>query len=166
MAALSAKFYALLGIRESRRITCDYRMTRADFIARRHHPDDIGAFSYPIDIHESEPTKEANERFEKDLNTMVYAPGEHYGIPYRALTPVGLKNVLVAGRSICTDRSMLSSIRVMPCCFITGQAIGMAAAMAPEDVHSLDVPTLQARLLAIGAVLYPEGTETRKEEHE
>lgn len=156
----------LLGIRESRRITCDYRMTRADFIARRHHPDDIGAFSYPIDIHESEPTKEANERFEKDLNTMVYAPGEHYGIPYRALTPVGLKNVLVAGRSICTDRSMLSSIRVMPCCFITGQAIGMAAAMAPEDVHSLDVPALQARLLAIGAVLYPEGTETRKEERE
>ena len=145
MAALSAKFYALLGIRESRRITCDYRMTRADFIARRHHPDDIGAFSYPIDIHESEPTKEANERFEKDLNTMVYAPGEHYGIPYRALMPVGLKNVLVAGRSICTDRSMLSSIRVMPCCFITGQAIGMAAAMAPEDVHSLDVPPLQAR---------------------
>lgn len=60
----------------------------------------------------------------------------------------------------------LLGIRVMPCCFITGQAIGMAAAMAPEDVHSLDVPTLQARLLAIGAVLYPEGTETRKEEHE
>ena len=130
MAALSAKFYALLGIRESRRITCDYRMTRADFIARRHHPDDIGAFSYPIDIHESEPTKEANERFEKDLNTMVYAPGEHYGIPYRALMPVGLKNVLVAGRSICTDRSMLSSIRVMPCCFITGQAAGTAAALS------------------------------------
>ena len=56
--------------------------------------------------------------------------------------------------------------RVTLGCVITGQAIGMAAAMAPEDVHSLDVPALQARLLAIGAVLYPEGTETRKEEHE
>ncbi len=145
----------VLGVRESRRVVCDYRLTRADFVARRHFADDIGAFSYPIDIHESKPTKAAYEAFAKDLDTMVYEPGEHYGIPYRALTPKGLSNVLVAGRSICTDRSMQASIRVMPCCMITGQAIGMAAAMDPMDVHRMDVPVLQKRLLEMGAVIHP-----------
>lgn len=145
----------LIGVRESRRVTCDYRMTRDDFVARRHFRDDVGAFSYPIDIHESKPTLEAHERFQADLDNMCYQPGEHYGIPYRALTPKGLRNVLVAGRAICTDRSMQASIRVMPCCFITGQAIGMAAAMRPDDVHTLDTAVLQDRLRAVGAVLYP-----------
>lgn len=145
----------ILGVRESRRITCDYRMTRDDFIARRHFYDDIGAFTYPIDIHESKPTHDAYVAFAKDLNTMVYKPEEHYGIPYRSLTPKGLSNVLVAGRSICTDRSMQSSIRVMPCCMITGQAIGMAAAIDPGNVHDINVKELQKRLLAIGAVIYP-----------
>lgn len=55
-----------------------------------------------------------------------------------------------------TDRYMQSSIRVMPGCFITGQAIGVAAAIAAErdcDTRSVPVNELQRRLKQTGAYL-------------
>ncbi len=70
--------------------------------------------------------------------------------------PRKLANVLVAGRCVSTDRYMQSSIRVMPGCFITGQAIGVAAAMAAQkgcDTRAVPVPELQQRLKALGAYL-------------
>ncbi len=72
------------------------------------------------------------------------------------LTPKGLDNVLVAGRCVSTDQLVQGSLRVMPGCFITGQAAGMAAAMAADgqtSVHRVDVKDLQRRLKAFGAYL-------------
>ena len=145
-----------LGVRESRRIMGDYIMTKQDFIDRASFDDEIGRYSYPVDIHESKPGKEANAEFESDFKTLRYKSGESYGIPYRALTPKGFSNVLVAGRCMSTDRAMQSSIRVMPGCFITGQAIGMAAALAADagnDVRGFDVGTLQDKLVEAGGYL-------------
>ena len=82
--------------------------------------------------------------------------GESYGIPYRVITPKGLDNVLVAGRCVSTDQLVQGSLRVMPGCFITGQAAGIAAAMASnsgKSVHGIDVKELQRRLKAFGAYL-------------
>ena len=82
--------------------------------------------------------------------------GESYAIPYRSLTPRGLDNVWVAGRCIGVDREMQASIRVMPCCYITGQVVGIAAAMAvAKGVASreVNVQALQRRLKKIGAFL-------------
>jgi len=63
---------------------------------------------------------------------------------------------LVAGRCISCDRAMQGSIRVMPGCYITGQACGMAASMAVEQAtgpRSLDVSQLRRRLVQFGAYL-------------
>ena len=55
-------------------------------------------------------------------------------------------NLLVSGRCISTDRKVQGSIRVMPCCFITGQAAGTAAALcAQHDVAPKDVDTDELR---------------------
>ena len=54
------------------------------------------------------------------------------------------------------DRSMQASIRVMPCCYITGQAAGTAAALAVKNgssSHALDVKALQTALKQAGAFL-------------
>lgn len=59
---------------------------------------------------------------------MRLGTGESYGIPYRTLLPQKLDNVLVAGRCTSTDRAMQASVRVMPGCYITGQAAGLASA--------------------------------------
>ena len=62
-----------------------------------------------------------------------HSDGESYSIPYRSLIPKGLDNVLVAGRCIGADRPMQASMRVIPCCYITGQAAGAAASVCVED---------------------------------
>jgi flavin-dependent dehydrogenase len=147
---------AILGIRESRRILGDYVMVLDDFINRASFDDEIGRYAYPIDIHPSDTSVEGFKKFEKEYYNLRYKDGESYGIPYRALTPRGLQNVLVAGRCVSCDRYMQSSIRVMPGCYITGQAAGVAAAMAAEkntDTRGIDIKELQSRLKAIGAYL-------------
>jgi len=70
--------------------------------------------------------------------------------------PKGLSNVLVAGRCVSADRYLQGSIRVMPGCFITGQAAGVAAALAIDtetSTRGIDVKDLQRRLKAMGAYL-------------
>lgn len=146
---------SVLSVRESRRIVGEYMMTLDDFLHRSGFDDEIGRFNYKVDIHESRPTPEDHEKFRETFHTLWYHPGESYGIPYRALIPKSLSNVLTAGRCISADRPMLSSLRIMACCFITGQAAGMAGAMTADsgEVRSVSIPELQRRLADMGAFL-------------
>lgn len=147
---------SLMGIRETRRIIGDYILNIEDFRNQSVFEDEIGRYSYPVDIHIAKPDKESYEAFHKEFTTMRLGKGESYGIPYRILTPEGLENVLVAGRCVSTDRNMQASIRVMPGCYITGQAAGVAAAMVAADggnAHLLAVRDLQVRLRGLGAYL-------------
>jgi len=147
---------ALLGIRETRRITGDYVMTFEDYKKRASFADEIGRYNNEVDIHASTADHEEQERMKKLLGSTGYKEGESYGIPYRVLTPRNIENVLVAGRCISTDRYVHGSIRVMPGCFITGQAAGAAAALAAErqtSTRGIDVKELQQRLKDMGAFL-------------
>lgn len=145
-----------LGVRESRRIQGDYVLTMEDFMQRASFDDEIGRFAYPIDIHIAAPTREAYEAYHSEFVNMRYQDGESYGIPYRTLLPRTLENVYVTGRCISTDKKMQSSVRVMPGCYITGQAAGMAAAMCVKGGHGprdVDVKALQRALVGIGGFL-------------
>ena len=146
---------ALLGVRETRRILGDYVLCLADFQRRACFEDEIGRYCYPVDIHVGRPDDEAEyKRFVKEFAELRYKKGESYGITYRSLVPRGLENVLVAGRCISADRFLQASIRVMPGCYITGQAAGVAAAMAAAGsgaVREVDVGALRRSLRARGA---------------
>ena len=147
---------ALPGLRETRRILGDYVLGREDFIQRAAFEDEIGRYNYPVDIHASKPDKAAYAQFEEEFARLRCQKGESYGIPYRILTPRGLDNLLVAGRCVSADRAIQGSIRVMPGCYITGQAAGMAAALAVEKnttPRGIVVKELQQRLKAVGAYL-------------
>ncbi len=151
---------ALLGVRETRRIMGDYLLTADDYYARRSFPDDVCRCAYPIDIHydrkgavESAARSLAEHR-KPDPNK--FAKGESFGVPYRALIPRGLSNLLVAGRCISTDRIANGSIRIMPCCLNTGEAAGLAAALAlhtDADSRNVDPAQLRRRLKDYGAYL-------------
>ena len=54
-----------------------------------------------------------------------------------------------------TDRHMQASIRVIPGCFMTGQAAGVAASLAAKngDVRSIGISELQEKLVALGAYI-------------
>lgn len=146
----------LLGVRETRRIIGDYVLTVEDFKKRAVFDDEIGRYNYEVDIHCSKPDRQSQYESEMRSKEFHYSTGESYGIPYRTLTPKGISNLLVAGRCISTDRHMQGSIRVMPGCIITGQAAGMAAAIASEmksNVREVKVKSIQERLKKIGAFL-------------
>lgn len=146
----------MLGVRESRRIVGDYLLNVEDFLSRAVFPDEIGRYCYPIDIHSSTNTNAGYEEYAKTFAQMRYQPGESYGIPYRSLMVKGFDNLLTAGRCISTDRQMQASVRVMPGCFITGQAAGVAAALSAAgegDVRKIDCRQLQKNLKALGAYL-------------
>ena len=146
---------SLLGVRESRRIMGDYVLGEADFRADSHFDDEIGRYSYPIDIHPN-PGREAYRAFLAEHTSRHLGRGESYSIPYRCLLPQRLDNVFVTGRCVSTDQKMQSSIRVMPACYITGQAAGVAAAMAASsdgETRGVSIPALQTALRAMGAFL-------------
>lgn len=151
---------SMMGIRETRRILGDYVLNLQDFESRAVFPDEIGRYCYPVDIHAYRPDKELHQKMKESFETRLrYKQGESYGIPYRTLTPQGLKNVLVAGRCISTDKYIQGSVRVMPGCFITGQAAGAAASIAigeGTDIRGFDIGKLQGLLRKMGAYL-PEG---------
>lgn len=146
---------ALLGIRETRRIIGDYVLTVEDFKACRSFEDEICRNSYFVDVHHKQ--NQIGTKSEGEASHIQLKDGESHGIPYRCLTPRGLRNMLVAGRSISTDRPTQGSTRVMPVCLAMGEAAGAAAAMAsttfPPDVHGIDVALLQNRLRGYGAYL-------------
>ena len=147
----------LLGIRETRRIIGDYVLSHDDYLARASFADEIGRYSYPIDIHPSSADPKAMAEHVRQFNEKYrYKKGESYGIPYRILTPKGMKNLLVAGRCVSSDEMVQASIRVIPACYITGQAAGIAASMVADagtSVHTVDVKGLQLKLRAYGAYL-------------
>jgi len=148
-----------MGIRETRRIVGDYVLTFEDYLKRRSFPDEICRNSYYIDIHHALEDVEKNNAAGKEglKGAVFYGPGESHGIPYRSLTPRGLRNVLVAGRSISCERVVQGSVRVMPVCLAMGEAAGVAAAHAVQhhegDVHAVNILRLRQRLQEEGAYL-------------
>ena len=147
----------LMGIRETRRIVGDYVLSHDDYLKRAHFPDEIGRYAYPIDIHPSSADPAAMAEHVRQFQQKYrYQKGESYGIPYRILTPKGIRNLLVAGRCVSSDEMVQASIRVIPACYITGQAAGIAAAMAADkalSVHDVPVGELRQKLVAFGACL-------------
>jgi glycine/D-amino acid oxidase-like deaminating enzyme len=135
-----------IGIRESRRIYGEFRLSREDVLAARKFKDAIARCGAPIEDHDAGRAT----RWE-------YLPeGETYDIPFRCLLPVQIGGLLVAGRCLSADHDAHASVRSMGQCMAMGQAAGIAAAMASQqcaDVSEIDVCDLQKRLRRIGAVI-------------
>jgi hypothetical protein len=77
-------------------------------------------------------------------------------IPYGALVPQQLDGLLACGRHISCDRNSHGFMREIPQCWITGQAAGVAAALASQggiEPRFIDVGPLQAALVAQGVYL-------------
>ncbi len=149
-----------IGVRESRRIVGEYVFTIDDYLARRSFDDEIGRNCYYIDIHKGEQEAKAinnRDAFNKmESDAIRYKRGESHGIPYRCLVPKGVDNVLVAGRSISSDRIVQGSVRVMPTCLVTGEAAGVAAAVCCDSgakAKNADVALIREKLSQNGCMI-------------
>ncbi len=130
--AFMARTSPKLCIRRGRLIACDYDIRHEDVVGGRHFPDDVMVYGF----HDSAP------RFQvKDGGT--------YGVPYRALLPRGIENLLVAGMMITSDRRAHMSTRNTVCCMGQGQAAGTAAALCAKRgcaARQLPYPVLREAL--------------------
>ncbi|HXG20329.1 MAG TPA: FAD-dependent oxidoreductase, partial [Methylomirabilota bacterium] len=79
-----------------------------------------------------------------------------YYIPYRSLLPKEFSNLLVTGRCISVDHRVHHATKEIPPCMATGEAAGVAAALAVRNhvgPKQVEVKLLQKRLEAQGAIL-------------
>ena len=79
--------------------------------------------------------------------------GPVYEVPFRTLYSAEIKNLITAGRCTSVNETLWDVMRVIPCCAVTGQAAGTAAAMT-DDFSSLDVKALQEKLKKNGVALH------------
>lgn len=137
---------ATIGIRETRRLKGEYKLTRDDIKEGRTHDDTIALGVWPIDVHPQKGENGAHDMF-------VPLP---YQIPLRCLVPADVDNLLVAGRCISTDREAMGTIRVGATCGAIGHAAGVAAGLSvhkgctPRSIPPADV---QAELTRQGAII-------------
>ncbi|MEN6439067.1 MAG: FAD-dependent oxidoreductase [Syntrophobacter sp.] len=134
-----------VGLRESRRVKGLHKMTADELKTATHYPDGVGACAWPFEV--VTPTG----------RTFIYLEGDSfYTIPYRALIPMRVQNLLMAGRFISASHEAQASIRVMGPAMVMGQAIGTAAALSIQRGVApsvLKVAALQKALQADGAFL-------------
>ena len=168
---------SLLGVRESRRIVGEYRLTGDDIAYGRKHDDVVAISQHGFDLHGYEGAgnmkwykgklpdgREAyianragfgsqmppDDGLPRVQMTELIGDGVYfYDIPYRAMVPVRIENVLAAGRNLSSDIYGQSGCRLVMLCFTVGEAAGTAVAMSLDAgvmPRNLDVGALQRRL--------------------
>ncbi len=131
--------------RESYRIQGETVITVDDYTSGRVFEDAICYAFYPVDLHRRDGVKP------KPL-----ARGKVPTIPLSALIPKTSRNIMVAGRSVSSDRLANSGLRVQASCMAMGQAAGAAAALAVQkNTTPLEVPLkdIKKTLLKHGAII-------------
>jgi FAD dependent oxidoreductase len=137
-----------VGIRETVRVMGEEILTDEDAITGRKRDDGIARGCHHIDIHE----------LGVGQVRIPVADGGSYDIPFGALVPKKLKNVLMAGRCFSATRPAHGSARVMGSCMAMGQAAGVAAAIwlqsnRRDDMREIPAARVRARLREQGAIL-------------
>jgi len=137
-----------VGVRESRHIFGEYRLTVDDCLEGRVPADSVLLAANSVDIH---------GRFGPMSNQYVTVKnGNWYGVPYRCLVPLKAEGLLVAGRCLSATSEAAGAVRVMPPVMAMGQAAGTAAALcvkAGVTPRALDAKTLVDTLKKQGVFL-------------
>ena len=132
-------FGMTIGIRDTRKIDALYNMTGTDVREQARFEDSIGIFPEFIDGYGI---------------LILPTTGRYFHVPYRALVPQGIANLLVAGRCIGGDKVSHAAVRNMACCAVSGQGAGTAAAVSvktDQPFDRLDVGAVQRELTRQGA---------------
>lgn len=119
-----------LGIRESRRIICDYTLSLDDVTLGSQFDDAICTVTFGIDIHT------------KSGKTQDCRKVQAYHIPFRSCIPVDFDNLIVAGRCISGTHEAMASYRVTGNCCKMGDSIGKIVAYATKHnvpIRNVDV---------------------------
>jgi len=132
-------FGMTLGVRDTRKIDALYNLTANDVREQGRFEDAVGIFPEFIDGYGI---------------LILPTTGRYWQVPYRALVPKSVGNLLVAGRCIGGDKISHASARNMMCCAVSGQGAGVAAAISlrrEEALDQLNIGAVQQELARQGA---------------
>lgn len=127
-----------IGIRDTRKIDAVYNMTEADVRGEARFDDSIGIYPEFIDGYGV---------------LIIPTTGRYMHIPYRAMLPKGIQNLIVSGRAIGGDRIAHAATRNMACCAVAGQGAGIAAAWSVQNNRAFD----QVDITAVQSMLRKQG---------
>lgn len=133
--------------RESRHIKADLVLTLTDQLLKRCWPDTIYVAFSNHDI-KGQTTSDW-------LLVGLIPPHLEIEIPYRALLPKGLENIMVVGKAFSATHDALAAPRMQPDLENLGGIAALAAAMAirsGETLRTINVKALQAKLVEGGAL--------------
>ena len=145
----------LIGLRSSRHIVGDYRLTLADEIVSREFPDVIAYAKSHYDNHALDYANESDEAM-----LWVWLLG-HWRtpigceIPYRCLLPQSVEGLLVACRALSVTHDAHNQLRMQRDMQRLGEAAGIAAALSIRQKvtpRQLPLEELQQKLLQTGAL--------------
>ncbi|MBQ9070883.1 MAG: FAD-dependent oxidoreductase [Clostridia bacterium] len=142
---ITATYIPDVGVRETRHIVGEYTVNGLDVVMGRKFEDAIACGGHPVDIHPIPPEIES-----MDMNHW------RFYIPYRALVPKGVDNLLVAGRCVSATRLASGAIRPTAQCIAMGEAAGIASAMLVKSGgagRDINVSELQEKLVEKGAII-------------
>ena len=132
-----------LGVRMSRILDGEYRLTLEDSMTYRAFDDVIGlSGSWTSVLYKGKKISSAERPF--------------WQIPYRSLLPKKTENLLVAGRCFCFERELVEDGRIIGTCLVTGHGAGAAAGLAVKNkssVKDIDIKELKKVLKHQGAWL-------------
>jgi len=137
-----------LGIRETRRVACEYMLTGDDVIECADFDDTIGVNGWPLELHVAGDVRWVWPRIPESRGFKQ--------LPLRMIRPLGMENLLVAGRCAGMTHEGQSAARVTGACFVMGQAAGTLAALATASgkmASEIEPSKLQATLESDGAYL-------------
>lgn len=159
------RFSGLDGFELSEQTTMSHKSTLNDIIKRRNEdptliPTMLATIpqirmTRRIDGEYVLDEKEAHTYFEDSVGMVSdwRKRGPVFEVPFRTLYSSKVKNLIMAGRCTSVTDNMWDIMRVIPCCAVTGEAAGVAAAMT-DDFSTLDVKELQEKLSANGVRLH------------
>jgi hypothetical protein len=116
-----------IGVRECRRIRGEHVIAENDITSGAFPEDTVAVADYGFDDWRPEQVSEQRGHVDE-----FGASTARYGIPYRSLVPLEVDGLLVAGKCMSGTHIAQSSFRVMPIAGSTGQAAGVAAALAAK----------------------------------
>lgn len=135
-------FGMTIGIRDTRKIDAHHNMTEDETRNQGRFEDTIGIYPEFIDGYGI---------------LILPTTGRYMQIPYRAMLPKGVENLLVTGRAIGGDKVAHAATRNMACCAVAGQGAGVAAALSVKSAcspHAVDIVSVQGELTRQGVRIH------------
>ena len=139
-------FSTLIGVRETRRVYGDYRVTKSDVLEAKQFDDQVALCGAPIEDHHS-----------GDGTNWIYLPdGSAVGIPLRSLIVKDSVNTMVIGRCFSASHDAHASIRSMAQCMAMGVAAGVAGSIAlanRKEIREVTFSDIRTKIIETGAIL-------------